>query len=214
MANNKKIKFNDHFDDNELIYLFQSETNIKAKDILYDKYKNKLLAASMRYLHNYMSNLPLEMSDLLSINYSNFMIALQSYDVKNTKYDFASCLFTINRSELRKLLLYYYRNNESKTLTHCISLTADVESSSTYKKAIATDKDINNTENSITYDSVINSIKDLLSGKSFMIRLIYTMFSSGLDPVQIAAIFNLNIKKVYFIIKKINNLVKEKHKWY
>ena len=99
MNSHKSSKFTDNFEDNELIYLFQSETNIKAKDILYEKYKNKLLAASIRYIHNYLANLPIEVCDLLSINYSNFMIALQSYNVKSTKFDFGSCLVTINRSE-------------------------------------------------------------------------------------------------------------------
>ena len=51
MTSNKKLKFNDHFDDNELIYLFQSETNIKAKDMLYEKYRKKLFAATMRYVY-------------------------------------------------------------------------------------------------------------------------------------------------------------------
>ena len=214
MSNSKSIKFIDNFNDNELISLFQEETNIKAKDILYEKYKNNLLAASIRYLHKWLDKLPIEVCDLLSINYSNFMIALQSYDVRNTKYDFGSSLFTINRSELRKLLIYYYKNNEQKIMTKCISLTEDIEDSSSYNKAIATESDIKKTEDSITYDSLISSIKSLLSGQGIMTRLIYTLFASGYNANQIAAIFNLDLKKVYFIIKKINNILKKSNSWY
>ena len=208
----KNVKYNDCFEDNELIYLFQSETNIKAKDILFEKYRKKLFAATMRYIYKWLPNLPLEMADLISINYSNFMIAIQSYNVRNNKFDFASCLFTINRSELRKIIKYYFQNNNQKVMTNYISLTEDVESSSAYNKAIATESDVIKTENSIAYDCLQESIRALLTGQSFMVRIVYTLFTFGFDPVQIAKIFNLNINQVYFIIKKMNNLVREENK--
>ncbi|MCF0228021.1 MAG: hypothetical protein HUJ52_04315 [Malacoplasma sp.] len=202
------------FDDNELIYLFKYETNMKAKDILYEKYKNRLLSASIRYVRGYLNSLPIEICDLLSINYCNFMVALQTYDIHNQSYDFASCLFTINRSRLRKLLLYYTEHTSQKIMLNYISLNEDVEGLTSYNNAIACDGNITNTENKIAYDNVQWTVKYLLSNEGIMIRLIYTLFINGFSAKQIAKIFKIDIFKVYFVIKKLNRSVRNCNKKY
>ena len=208
----KKNKDADTFEDNELVYLFKYETCMKAKDILYEKYKHKLFVASVHFIKLWIRILPIEISDLVSLNYSNFIYALQTYDVNNRKYDFASSLFTINRSNLSLMLNNFINRNKDKLMANCIELTEDVEQSSTYQKAITSDKDIRKIEDRVNYEHLLQTIKSLISGESLMIRLTYMMFVYGILPVQIAKILNIKLAQVYFIIKKINSIVQDKHK--
>ena len=202
------------FEDNELVYLFHYETSLIAKNILYEKYKNRLLSASIRYIQKWIKFLPIEISELLSINYQNFMLTIQTYDVNNRKFNFASCLFTINRSELRKLIIYYINNNSQKTMTHCISLNDDVKNSNEYKKAIVTNESVTSIENKVAFDNVQWLIKYVLSGQDFIARVIYTLFINGFTPKQIAKIFKMEQYKIYFIIKKINQSIRNCNKKY
>lgn len=108
--------------DNELVYLFQSENLSIAKQILFDKYFNGLLLASLNYWKQYpLDYQPLNKEDLVSLNYLAFHQTLYTYDVKNTKYDFKQALFIINRSIVGHKLKYYLNHNGQRILNHAYS---------------------------------------------------------------------------------------------
>ena len=205
---NKIIKRNHSFDDNELVYLYQHESSIKAKALLFEKYKSKLLIATIAYFKKWYKLIPFDSAELLSIVFQNFSYALDCYKVSNRKFNFMICLFVVNHSELRKIAYYYAISNGQRVLTTGYSWNDEIINSSTHSYPITTVEDTNRTENKIYYDNLMFSIKNLLINKSLITKIVYTLYALGISPIQIANILKIKLNKIYFIIYKYNNMVK------
>ncbi|WEK83287.1 MAG: hypothetical protein L3I91_01120 [Mycoplasma sp.] len=112
--------------DRELVYLFQSENLSIAKQILFDKYFVKMQLASLKYWKQYpLDYQPLSRNDLASLSYLTFNQTLNTFDVKNTKYEFKQALFIINRTIVGHQLKYYLNNNGQRILNNAFSISND-----------------------------------------------------------------------------------------
>ena len=96
----------------ELIYLFRYESLQSALNILYEKYFNGLVGATVKYYREKFQNyFDLSVQEIQSICYENFMRIIYAFKLDSFKYTFPQFLFIVNRSYFRDLMLHFINNN-------------------------------------------------------------------------------------------------------
>ena len=103
----------------ELVYLYRHESLQSALNILYEKYFNNLVRATMKYYHQSFKNyFNLSLQDIQSICYENFINIIYTFDLNSSKYTFPQFLFIVNRSIFRSMMLRYLNNNGQVVLSN------------------------------------------------------------------------------------------------
>lgn len=109
--------------DHELIYLIRSESLQSAFKILFSRYFNNLVKATMNYyFRTFRTSFSLEYDEIKSICYSNFLRITNEFDLKTNKFNFKQYLFIVNRSRVRDLIYKQIHKLGNKTLTNSYSL--------------------------------------------------------------------------------------------
>lgn len=109
--------------DLELIYLIRTESLQNAFSILFSRYFDNLVKATINYYSKHYKNaLTLEFDEIKSICYSNFLQIINEFDLKSNRFYFGQYLFVVNRSRFRDFMYQQIYKLGNKTLLNSYSL--------------------------------------------------------------------------------------------
>ena len=109
--------------DHELIYLIRTESLQSAFNILFSRYFDNLVKAALNYYFKcYKNTFSLEIDEIKSICYSNFLQIINEFDLKTNRFSFEQYLFIVNRSRLRDFIYQQIYKLGNKTLSNSCSL--------------------------------------------------------------------------------------------
>ena len=192
--------------DYELVYLYRTESLQIALVILYNRYFESLISATCAYyLHKFNRVLGLEVNDIKSLCFQNFIKIINEFDLNIDKYSFRQYVFIANRSHFRDYLIRHLKTLGNYVLNNTYWFS---EINGTFINLVQSD----DSEQKIVLRLLVDEILDY--AKFCAIRIlnnkqlnVFNLWINGCDFDKIHKQTSINFRKLPNIVRGISKRI-------
>ena len=192
--------------DHELVYLYRTESLQIALDILYNRYFESLVSATCGYYHyKFNRALNLEIDEIKSLCFRNFIKIVNEFELNADKYNFHQYVFIANRSHFRDYLIRQLQNLGNYVLNNAYWFS---EINSSFINLMKTDNSEGKIMLKILTDEILDYVRfcaiKILDNKQLNV---FNLWINNCDFWKIHQQTSINFKKLQNMVRTISKKI-------
>lgn len=192
--------------DEELIYLWQTEKLLNARNLLIEKYKFNIQCVFWNLLKKSFRNIPIEANEIDSYIYEIICELIDKYQIKNNKYCFFRVLLNYSKQRIIKIC-WCLSSKSHYVLNYCNELEwfNEIGSNNSYTPA-----------NQCSYNELFQIVNEYSMKLKPNIKKIFDLWIGEYKNREIAKELKISVKKVsnyVFVFRRDLQIICQKWNW-